>query len=57
MKKKQNGFAVWFGPEFAEAISRMSVDRRDFVLKTISAKLRIKAKLDRRAGRPCKVPA
>jgi hypothetical protein len=51
-KKTQNGFAVWFGPEIAEAISRQPADRRAFILKTINDALGVDAPINRGKGRP-----
>ena len=48
------GFAVWFGPEIAEAISKQSAERRAFILKTISETLGVDAPLERKKGRPRK---
>jgi hypothetical protein len=53
-KKPQNGFAVWFGPEITEAISKQPAERRAFILKTISEKLGVAAPIGRSAGRPRK---
>lgn len=51
-KQTQNGFAVWFGPEITEAISKQPAERRAFILKTISEKLGVKTPINRGKGRP-----